>query len=188
MNCGTTKTETIEILPHTWDDGVVSIEASCTAAGEMLYVCVECETTKTEPISMLPHDYSAADGSCIVCGEPPYLYTNVIMNNVGTATVSVSTSDYDYYNSSMRPYYSKIITFAPTESGTYTFTASSSTDSYGRLYDENMNSLIQNDDGVGNQFKITYTCTAGTVYYLAVGFYYNQSTAQNIPVTITKTS
>jgi hypothetical protein len=188
MNCGTTKTETIEILPHTWDDGVTSVEASCTAAGEMLYTCIECGTTKTEPISMLPHDYSAEDGTCIVCGELPYLYTNVIMNNVGTATVSVSTSDYDYYNSSMRPYYSKIITFAPTESGTYTFTASSSIDSYGRLYDADMNSLAQNDDGVGNQFKITYTCTAGTVYYLAVGFYYNQSTAQDIPVAITKIS
>lgn len=189
--CGTTKSETIEILAHAWNTGKTTTEPTCTSTGEKIFTCtnteIGCTATKTEAIDMLPHDYTGG-GNCINCGAPPYLYSNVVMTGAGTVTVAVSTSDYDYYNSSQRPYYSKIITFAPSESGTYTFTAGSSTDSYGRLYDADMNSLTSNDDGSGNQFKISYTCTAGTVYYLATGFYSNQSSAKDIPVTIAKTS
>ena len=54
----------------------------------------------------------------------------------------------------------KIIVFKPTVSGTYTFTSSSSADTYGRLYDANMSSLTSDDDTAGSrQFKMTYTCT-----------------------------
>lgn len=190
--CTTTKTETIEILPHAWNIGEQTIAPTCTSAGEKLFTCtntdIGCTATKTESVDMLPHDFSGG-GNCSVCGAPPYLYSNVVMTGPGTATVSVSSSDYDYYNASNKPNYSKIITFVPAESGTYTFKAGASADTYGRLYNADMSSLASDDDSGGSsQFKITYTCTAGTVYYLAVGRYSSSSSATSIPVTITKTS
>ena len=176
------------MLEHNWDAGTVVIEASCTVEGEMLYTCDGCDATRTEFIEKLSHDFTAPDGTCVSCGIPNYKYVSVIMKDVGSVTVTVSSYNYDYYASSLRPYYSKIITFVPTVSGSYTFKATATVDTYGRLYDKDMKSLTYNDDGGGNsQFMITYNCIAGEVYYLAAGRYSTSSSATSIPVTITKT-
>jgi transposase-like protein len=37
----------IEALPHTWDDGVVTKEATATTKGEKVYTCADCGETKT---------------------------------------------------------------------------------------------------------------------------------------------
>jgi hypothetical protein len=187
-DCNMPRQDALEILEHSWDEGVVTIEAACETSGEMLYTCTGCAITKTESTEPLGHDFTAADGTCIVCGASNYKYVSVVMKDAGSATISVSTSDYDYYNGSLRPYYSKIITFVPAVSGSYTFKANASADTYGRLYDKDMKSLTQDDDSGGSsQFKFTYNCIAGQVYYIAVGRYSNSSSATSIPVTITKT-
>lgn len=40
---------------HTWNDGIVTKEPTCTEAGEKTYTCT-CGDTKTEPIKALGHD------------------------------------------------------------------------------------------------------------------------------------
>lgn len=57
---------------HEWDDGSVTVPATCTSAGVMTYICTVCEAEKTEEIPMLPHSYE--NGECTVCGakDPDY--------------------------------------------------------------------------------------------------------------------
>ena len=62
--------------------------------------------------------------------------------------------------------------FTPTTSGSFTIQSTGSGDTYGTLYSSTQSSLTTNDDGGdGNNFKITYTMTAGTTYYVAVRFF-----------------
>ena len=67
--------------------------------------------------------------------------------------------------------------FTPTTSGSFTIQSTGSGDTYGTLYSSTQSSLTTNDDGGdGNNFKITYTMTAGTTYYVAVKFYGSSTT------------
>ena len=45
---------------HVWDEGRITVDATCTAQGEMLYTCSLCQNTKTEIIEMTPHKLSYA--------------------------------------------------------------------------------------------------------------------------------
>ena len=42
---------------HTWDEGVVTKEATCTEPGEKTFTCNVCHATKTEPINATGHKY-----------------------------------------------------------------------------------------------------------------------------------
>ena len=67
--------------------------------------------------------------------------------------------------------------FTPTTSGSFTIQSTGSGDTYGTLYSSTQSSLkTSDDDGDGNNFKITYTMTAGTTYYVAVKFYNSSTT------------
>lgn len=48
---------TVEKLPHSWDDGVVTREPTCTEAGVKTFTCSQCNNTKTEPIPALGHKW-----------------------------------------------------------------------------------------------------------------------------------
>lgn len=52
---------------HTWDEGVITKEATCTEDGEIVYACTSCEETKTEVIKATGHDYH--NGVCSKCGD-----------------------------------------------------------------------------------------------------------------------
>ena len=110
------------------------------------------------------------------------------MTGPGSTSVTVSSNDYDYYSTTTKPEYAKMVTFQPTVSGYYTFSANCNADSYGCLYDENMNEIMTNDDGNGNSdFQIWYIeCEAGKIYYLAAGLYSSSDTAETIEITIIK--
>ena len=68
---------------HSWNDGEVTKEATCTEAGEMTYTCTVCGETKTEAIEAKGHtpeeiaavaatcttEGSTAGSKCSVCGE-----------------------------------------------------------------------------------------------------------------------
>ena len=43
---------------HSWDDGVVTTEPTCTEAGAMTYTCTVCGETRTEEIASKGHTYS----------------------------------------------------------------------------------------------------------------------------------
>ena len=51
---------------HTWDDGVVTTEPTCTAEGVKTFTCTGCAETKTEPVAALGHNY--VNGTCTRCG------------------------------------------------------------------------------------------------------------------------
>ena len=74
-------------------------------------------------------------------------------------TVSVvsknNTNNYKYY------------AFVPLVSGSITIYTTGSLDTYGYLYNSSKSQLTHNDDdGEGNNFSITYSVTAGTLYYI----------------------
>ena len=45
---------------HTWDNGTVTQEATCTEDGVRTFRCTGCDETKTEPIDALGHDWGNA--------------------------------------------------------------------------------------------------------------------------------
>mgnify|MGYP003304444941 CR=1 FL=1 len=62
--CSRCDYSTYEEIPatgvHTWDNGEVTTEPTCTEKGVKTFTCTVCETaTKTEPIDKIPHEYSA---------------------------------------------------------------------------------------------------------------------------------
>lgn len=56
-----TRTIELELAEHTWDDGVITTDPTCTTAGEKTYTCAVCNGTKTEAVDALGHDF--ANGS-----------------------------------------------------------------------------------------------------------------------------
>lgn len=67
--------------------------------------------------------------------------------------------------------------FTPTESGTYTFESLSDSDTYGHLYDDEMNEITRNDDdGEDSNFKITYQLDANTTYIFGARYYSTSET------------
>ncbi|MCD7733285.1 MAG: hypothetical protein LUH56_07600 [Oscillospiraceae bacterium] len=64
-----------ESVTHTWDDGVVTTEATCTEEGVMTYTCTVCGETKTEAIPAKGHSLEhveATDATCTTDGNKEY--------------------------------------------------------------------------------------------------------------------
>ena len=55
--------EVISATGHSYDKGVVTVAATCTATGLMTYTCTACGNTKTEPIPALGHT-PGAEATC----------------------------------------------------------------------------------------------------------------------------
>ena len=53
---------------HSWDNGKVTTEKTCTVDGVKTYTCTKCDATKTESIPAPGHSYQ--NGKCTVCGAP----------------------------------------------------------------------------------------------------------------------
>lgn len=107
----------------------------------------------------------------------PTNYTSIAVNQ--TKSVSIATSGGAQY-----------FRFAPTQSGSYTFASSNRTtgDPYGYLLDSNGSTLISNDDGSGNlNFGMTYTCYAGSVYYLKAAMLGSNTGSYNVSVNLNYT-
>ena len=58
---------------HTWNDGVVTTNPTCTAKGVKTFTCNRCGDTKTEDVAELGHDWNAGvvttNPTCLVAGE-----------------------------------------------------------------------------------------------------------------------
>lgn len=44
---------------HNWDNGEITVKATCAAEGTKTYTCTDCKATKTESVEKLPHMYGA---------------------------------------------------------------------------------------------------------------------------------
>ena len=64
---------------HTWDDGVVTTEPTCTEAGVKTYTCTVCKTTKTEEIAATGHVWDdgkvTTEPTCTEAGVKTYTCT-----------------------------------------------------------------------------------------------------------------
>ena len=56
--CGETGGSGEDTCDHTWDDGVVTTEATCSKEGVKTFTCTKCNETKTEVIEKADHDFS----------------------------------------------------------------------------------------------------------------------------------
>lgn len=75
--------------------------------------------------------------------------------------------------------------FMPAESGRYVFTSDAGDDTYGYLFDGNLNLLASDDDGGNNlNFRIEYTLQGGQAYYYAARFY-DMNRTGSFPVLLT---
>ena len=81
----------------------------------------------------------------------------------------------------------RYFSFTPNTTASYIFESTlSSGDSYGYLYNSSGTELATDDDsGVGANFKIEYTLTAGNTYFFAVK-YWNSSSTGTIPVKLSR--
>ena len=50
--------ETVKAEGHKWDDGKVTVKATCTEKGSISYTCGVCKETKTEEISTIGHQHT----------------------------------------------------------------------------------------------------------------------------------
>ncbi|MCD8015880.1 MAG: Ig-like domain-containing protein [Lachnospiraceae bacterium] len=99
-------------------------------------------------------------------GETAESFSEAKDMTLGTAQLATIASSGSYM-------YFKIV---PTETVAYTFYSLGEDDTYGYLYDASQSLLTKNDDGGEDEnFKFTYTLTAGATYYLAVRYYSSSS-------------
>lgn len=79
--------------------------------------------------------------------------------------------------------------FVPQETAEYIFTSTvNSGDTYGYVYDKNLNIIKSDDDGGGNaNFSVKAKLTAGTTYYLGARWYDSSATG-TIPVSLIKSN
>lgn len=81
---------------HSWDEGKVTKEATCTEAGEKTYTC-DCGETKTEEIPALGHDYDEGkvtkEATCTEAGEKTYTCKH---DSSHTKTEEIPALGHDY--------------------------------------------------------------------------------------------
>ena len=73
--CGEKKDVTLSnpLGEHSWDNGKVTKEATCTEDGEKIYICTVCNTTKTEVIPATGHQHKEVrNAKKATCTEDGY--------------------------------------------------------------------------------------------------------------------
>lgn len=82
---------------HVWDKGEVTIEATCTKAGEKTYTCTVCGDTKTETIAAVGHSWNEGEitleGSCTEPSEKTYTCT--VCGDTKTETIENLAHSWD---------------------------------------------------------------------------------------------
>lgn len=111
-----------------------------------------------------------------------------------TDIISEEQAEYDYPTLKMDEPQTADITepggyayfaFTPSVSCTYIFYSETDEDTYGHLYDADMNELARDDDSGGSRnFCVAYDLVAGTTYILGARFYHEHTTG-SFSVTVT---
>ncbi len=118
----------IDETAHAWDEGKVTVPATCTQAGEMTFTCTYDSThTKTEPTEKADHNY--VDGTCTNC--PAISKNDVVATFEFGANGSASHNDGN-----------EKTTYSETNNG-YTFSFSGASKVYSGARDQMGNSALK---------------------------------------------
>ena len=71
-DCGEELSQVIEIIPHDFDEGEITIAPSCTAEGTFVHACKVCGTVEQKVLEKIPHNPVSVIGSGKnpTCTEP----------------------------------------------------------------------------------------------------------------------
>ena len=149
----------VPVVPfHTFGEWKEITAATCTQKGTNARECVFCKTaTEEEPIEAKGHTDENSDDICDVCNAA----TCYVIHVDETITV-------EYEN------IIALVKFVPEVSAVYSFGSISDgyNNTYGYLYDADLNELTCNDDGGDNgNFLIEYSLIAGETYYFGCRLY-----------------
>ena len=87
-----------EYSDHRWDEGTVTLEASCTSDGIMTYICEDCGETKTETIKATGHTImvdSAVQATCTTDGWTEGCHCSVC-NEIIKAQEKITSLGHDW--------------------------------------------------------------------------------------------
>ncbi|MCD8294024.1 MAG: hypothetical protein LUE27_02090 [Clostridia bacterium] len=89
----------IEATGHSWDEGTVTTEATCTEAGVMTYTCEACGATKEETTDALGHSWDSGEittaATCTTDGVKTYTCTRNGCNETKTETIAATGHNYE---------------------------------------------------------------------------------------------
>ena len=140
---------------YLWESSDTSV-ATVDSTGLVSFIAAGTAT-----ITLSVQGNSSISTICIVNVVAP----TALQLNVPTTADITGGGSFAYYS------------FTPTESGTYTFESLSDSDTYGHLYDDEMNEITRNDDdGEDSNFKITYQLDANTTYIFGARYYSTSET------------
>ena len=184
--------EVIEKLSHSWNNGKITTEATCTKDGVKTYTCTGCGETKTESISATGHAYEEAitpatmekDGSvverCKKCDDVRSEETIAAIDTVSlnktklvysgkTQSVTVTVKDTD--GKKVSSDYYTVTNTSKKSVGVYTVTVTFKGNYSGTekikysIVPKKPSSLTAELYQYGNQVKITWTKSTGATGY-----------------------
>ncbi|MCD7839817.1 MAG: Ig-like domain-containing protein [Erysipelotrichaceae bacterium] len=152
-----TKTETIAATGHSYDNGTVTTNPTCTADGVMTYTCSSCGDKYTESITATGHSYDngvvTTEATCTTDGVKTYTCT--LCGDTYTESIAATGHSYD----------EGVVTTEATctEDGVKTYTCTSCGHTYtgsiaatGHSYD---NGTVTTAPTCTTDGVMTYTCT-----------------------------
>ena len=151
-----------EIIPatgkHDFEDTVYN--ATCVDKGYTIHSCKNCDYSYTDSYVDATGEHKYKDGICEMCGRPDIDNLENI-NGSDTKNIEIENEgDCKYFK------------FTPEKDGTLKIYSTGTYDTYGYLYDPNMDLLSSNDDdGEDSNFSITYDVTAGKTYVIGCKMY-----------------
>lgn len=187
--CNVTKKETIAKTGHNYT--VRTYQPTCTENGYVRHQCQNCNDVYVSDY-VSPTGHSAGtpvreniveatvltDGSydeivyCENCNVQLSRQHKTIPKNSNTISVG-ETKTAQISEAGKYTYY----VFAPTKSEKLKFFSTSNNDTYGYLYDVDMNEITNDDDsGDGNNFCIEYNFEAGKTYVFGCRYYSSSNT------------
>ena len=91
------------VNPHEWDNGKITLNPTCTKAGEKIYTCTECSKTKTEEISATGHDFVHHDAQAETCTEIGWDAYDTCKNCDYTTYAEIPATGHDFTEKVVKP-------------------------------------------------------------------------------------
>ena len=143
---------------------IITKQPTCTETGTKTFICDICGNTYNETLPKVPHNY--INGYCEYCFEDDPNYTIPEITVPFEDTVRIVKGGTYYY-----------VSFTPEKDMIVSFSSTGDKDTYGYIYDENMEVLSKNDDGGDNSnFSVVYSLKKDNLYYFACKLYSDSNT------------